>query len=405
MDLSAFHPAVQRWFPSAFAAPTAAQTQGWEEIAAGRHTLIEAPTGSGKTLAAFLWCLNDLLCRPPSEPGVQVLYISPLKALNNDIQRNLEIPLEGIRQAAVELGLTSPELTVGVRTGDTPPALRQRQVRRPPELLITTPESLYLLLTARKSQDMFRGLRYVILDEIHAVASTKRGVHLALTLERLEEAARLRSGSLHPTPCTLHPTPPVRIGLSATQRPLELIARLLGGYDDAGQARPVSIVRAHEDKQIAINLTYPFAASDEETDFMHHAARIILQEAANHRSTLVFCNARHVCERLAEVLNKQAGQQVAVAHHGSIARERRLEIEQALKAGELPLLVATSSLELGIDVGSVDLVIQVGSTKSVSRALQRVGRAGHQVGAVSRGKIIAQHPSDLLDAAACVRGV
>ncbi|HLQ33022.1 MAG TPA: helicase-related protein, partial [Chloroflexota bacterium] len=317
----------------------------------------------------------------------------PLKALNNDIQRNLEEPLAGIRAAARELGIETPDISVDVRTGDTPNSLRQRQVRRPPQVFITTPESLYLLLTARKSQGMFQGLRYVIVDEIHAVASTKRGVHLALSLERLEEALRVSDPSF------------VRIGLSATQRPLELVARLLGGYGDDGQARPVSIVQAHQDKRIEIDLTYPFASRDEDTDFMHHAARIVLDESSRYRSTLVFCNARHVTERLSEVLNQEAGRQVAVAHHGSLARERRLEIEQALKSGELPLLIATSSLELGIDVGSVDLVIQLGSTKSVSRALQRVGRAGHQVGAVSRGKIVAQHPSDLLDAAACVRGV
>ncbi|MFI5266798.1 MAG: DEAD/DEAH box helicase [Chloroflexota bacterium] len=395
VQIGAFHPAVQRWFETAFEAPTAAQTEGWEEIAAGRHTLIEAPTGSGKTLAAFLWCLNDLICRPSHGPGVQVLYLSPLKALNNDIQRNLELPLAGIQAAAGELGLDVPQIAVDVRTGDTPNSLRQRQVRRPPQVFITTPESLYLLLTARKSQSMFQGLRYVILDEIHAIASTKRGVHLALSLERLEEAVR-RGGPSDSF---------VRIGLSATQRPLELVARLLGGYGDDGQARPVRIVRAHQDKRIEVELTYPFANRDEDADFMHHAARLILDESAKHRSTLVFCNARHVTERLSEVLNSEAGRQVAVAHHGSLARERRLEIEQALKSGELPLLIATSSLELGIDVGSVDHVIQLGSTKSVSRALQRIGRAGHQVGAVSRGKIVAQHAADLLDSAACVRGV
>src|SRR5579884_460748 len=386
--LGAFHPAVARWFGSAFERPTAAQIQGWEQIAAGRHTLIEAPTGSGKTLAAFLWCLNDLITRPPAEPGVKVLYISPLKALNNDIQRNLESPLAGIRAAAIELGLEAPEVSVDVRTGDTPTNLRQRQIRRPPEVLITTPESLYLLLTARKSQGMFARLRYVIVDEIHAIAGTKRGVHLALSLERLAERAQ-----------------PVRIGLSATQRPLDLVARLLGGYDDSGMERPVSIVRAEQDKRIEVDLMYPFASREQDGDFMQHAARIILEEAAQHRSTLVFCNARHVTERLSEVLNKEAGRQIAVAHHGSLSRERRLEVEQALKNGDLPLLVATSSLELGIDVGSVDLVIQVGSTRSVSRALQRVGRAGHQVGAVSRGRVLAQHVSDLLDAAACMRGL
>src|SRR5712691_6209871 len=286
MDASAFHPAVQRWFESAFGQPTSAQAQGWDEIAAGRHTLIEAPTGSGKTLAAFLWCLNDLACRPPQTAGVQVLYVSPLKALNNDIQRNLEEPLAGIRAAARELGIETPDISVDVRTGDTPNSLRQRQVRRPPQVFITTPESLYLLLTARKSQGMFQGLRYVIVDEIHAVASTKRGVHLALSLERLEEVVGRTNDS------RLTTNDFVRIGLSATQRPLELVARLLGGYGDDGQARPVSIVQAHQDKRIEIDLTYPFASRDEDTDFMHHAARIVLDESSRYRSTLVFCNAR-----------------------------------------------------------------------------------------------------------------
>src|SRR5581483_5078544 len=398
-SLPAFHPVVARWFRSAFDGPTAAQERGWNEIAAGHHTLIEAPTGSGKTLAAFLWCLNDLVCRPPGSPGVQVLYLSPLKALNNDIQRNLRGPLEGLGAAAVELGLAIPEISVDVRTGDTPQALRARQVRRPPEVLITTPESLYLLLTARKSRGMFAALRYVVVDEIHAVAGNKRGTHLALSLERLEEVCasdRETSGGGRF----------VRIGLSATQRPLETVARLLGGYDDDGRPRPVSLVRAHEDKRIEVDVTFPYSLDDDGDDnFMTRAARFILDQASGCRSTLVFCNARHVTERLSEVLNATAGSQVAVAHHGSIARERRLEIEQALKEGRLPLLIATSSLELGIDVGSVDLVIQIGSTKSVSRALQRIGRAGHQVGAVSRGRVIAQHTSDLLDAAAVVRGV
>ncbi|HEU0168625.1 MAG TPA: DEAD/DEAH box helicase, partial [Chloroflexota bacterium] len=389
MELSGFHPAVERWFRGAFTAPTSAQAQGWEHIAAGQHTLIEAPTGSGKTLAAFLWCLNDLVCQPPAGDSVQVLYISPLKALNNDIQRNLEAPLAGIRQAAAELGCDTPELRIDVRTGDTPGSSRQRQIRRPPHIFITTPESLYLLLTSSRAQGMFRSLRYVILDEIHAVASTKRGVHLALSLERLAELG----------------VSPIRIGLSATVRPLETVAQLLGGYDDDGAERPVSIVRAEQDKRIELAISYPFGDAEDDGDFMHRTARLVLAEAAQHRSTLVFCNARHVTERLSEVINEEAGQEVALAHHGSISREKRLETELALKEGRLPLLIATSSLELGIDVGAVDFVLQIGSTRSVSRVLQRVGRAGHQVGAVSRGRMIARHASDLLDAAATGRGV
>ncbi len=427
MDFAAFDPAVAGWFQRTFAGPTAAQEQGWAEIAAGRHTLIEAPTGSGKTLAAFLWCLNDLVSCPPVGTGVSVLYVSPLKALNNDIRRNLEGPLAGIRQVAAELGRPAPAVSVDVRTGDTLPSLRTRQVKRPPDVLITTPESLYLLLTARRSQKMFNSLRYLILDEIHSLAGSKRGVHLALSLERLEElrsaecralsaagVAEVRISGADPHPALsqrergllrLSVLSFVRIGLSATQRPLEVVGRLLGGFDDEGQERPVSIVRAQQEKRIEVDVTYPFAQGAEQGDFMAEAGRLVFEEMAKHRSMLVFCNARHTCEQLSEAVNNLAGKQVAIAHHGSIARERRFEIEQDLKEGRLPLLITTSSLELGIDIGSVDFVMQLASPKSVNRALQRLGRSGHAVGAVSKGRIIARFPADLLDAAACARGV
>ncbi|MHB8618084.1 MAG: DEAD/DEAH box helicase, partial [Chloroflexota bacterium] len=432
MSLPGFHPAVDRWFLERFERPTAAQTGGWAEISAGRHTLIEAPTGSGKTLAAFLWCLNDLVCRPPDGAGVSVLYVSPLKALNNDIHRNLEAPLAGIAQAAADLGLAVPGITTDVRTGDTTASARARQVRRPPDILITTPESLYLLLTAGKSQGLFRSLRYVIVDEIHALAGSKRGVHLALSLERIGArcarnaewggdgggpgpgardrgsgcavtevggASLVAGGGLEAGASF------VRIGLSATIRPLDMAARLLGGFDDQGRPRPVAIVPAADDKAISVQVAAPYGERVDETDFYRVIARQILDEAEHHHSTLVFCNTRNACERLSETLNELAGQAVAMAHHGSLAKERRLEVEQNLKAGRLKILVATASLELGIDIGSIDFVFQLGSPRSVGRALQRFGRGGHQVGAVSRGRVLTLQPADLLDAAACARGL
>ncbi|MGH2518647.1 MAG: DEAD/DEAH box helicase, partial [Chloroflexota bacterium] len=398
MDLPAFDPAVAQWFREAFEAPTAAQMLGWQAISAGQHTLIEAPTGSGKTLAAFLWCVNELVAHPPKGPGVSVLYISPLKALNNDIQRNLQAPLAGIGRAAEALGRLAPDIRIQVRTGDTLPSERARQLRRPPDILITTPESLYLLLTSRKGAPMFSTVRYVIVDEIHALAGSKRGTHLALSLERLEEVVRSELAEQARARF-------VRIGLSATQRPLEAVAHLLGGWNEDGTPRPVSIVRAQEPKAIELDVVYPFADGAEQGEFMQQAARLVLEELPKHRSMLVFCNARHSCERLAELVNQLAEAPVAMAHHGSIARERRFQIEQDLKAGRLPLLITTSSLELGIDIGAVDFVLQLASPKSVNRAMQRLGRAGHAVGAASRGRIIARFPADLLDAAACARGV
>ena len=411
--LEPFSPAVRAWFGTSFEAPTDAQARGWAAIAAGRHTLIHAPTGSGKTLAAFLWCL-DRLARDPSpeptraEPGhVRVLYISPLKALTYDIERNLRAPLTGIGLAAQRLGLDPPRITVASRTGDTPAEDRRQIARRPPDILITTPESLYLMLTSA-ARDTLRQVDHVIIDEVHAIAGTKRGAHLALSLERLEA---LRAPEA---------TPPQRIGLSATQRPLEAIGGFMAGV---GPGRDVAIVDAGARKALELQVVVPVedmaamgevlpledqpggpAISAEARSSIWPAIHpAILELIRSHRSTIVFVNSRRLSERLAQRLNDLAGEELVKAHHGSIAREQRLAIEEELKAGRLPALVATSSLELGIDMGAVDLVIQVESPTSVARGLQRVGRAGHQVGAPSKGVIFPKYRGDLLEAAVVAR--
>jgi ATP-dependent Lhr-like helicase len=408
--LAPFSPAVADWFRSAFAGPTPAQTQGWASIASGRHTLIHAPTGSGKTLAAFLWTL-DRLAREPrprtaEAPGtVRVLYISPLKALIYDVERNLRAPLAGIGLAARRRGEPAPQIEVGVRTGDTPADERRHLVRNPPDILITTPESLYLILTSQASE-ILRGVEHVIVDEVHALAGTKRGAHLALSLERLEKL-------------TAHP--PQRIGLSATQRPVATIARFLGGVGPgkAGETREVSIVDAGTRKVLELSVRVPVedmgklgellppeeqpvgpGAGPEARHSIWPAIHPrILELIREHHSTIVFVNSRRLAERLANKLNELAGEELVRAHHGSLAREQRVAIEEALKAGRLPAIVATSSLELGIDMGAVDLVIQVESPTSVASGLQRVGRAGHQVGEPSRGVIFPKYRGDLLESA------
>ena len=411
--LEPFSPAVRAWFATSFEAPTDAQARGWAAIAAGRHTLIHAPTGSGKTLAAFLWCL-DRLARDPSpeptraEPGhVRVLYISPLKALTYDIERNLRAPLTGIGLAAQRLGEEPPRITVASRTGDTPAEDRRQIARRPPDILITTPESLYLMLTSA-ARDTLRHVDHVIIDEVHAIAGSKRGAHLALSLERLEA---LRA------PDT---TPPQRIGLSATQRPLEAIAGFMAGI---GPGREVAIVDAGARKPLELQVVVPVEdmaaigeilpldeqpggpaiGAEARSSIWPAIHPAILELIRSHRSTIVFVNSRRLSERLAQRLNDLAGEELVKAHHGSIAREQRLAIEEELKAGRLPALVATSSLELGIDMGAVDLVIQVESPTSVARGLQRVGRAGHQVGAPSKGVIFPKYRGDLLEAAVVAR--
>ncbi|MGH9025271.1 MAG: DEAD/DEAH box helicase, partial [Acidimicrobiia bacterium] len=406
----AFTEPVRGWFDEAFAEPTEAQRRGWPAIAAGDHTLILAPTGSGKTLAAFLWALDRLTAEPAPDAAARcrVLYVSPLKALAVDVDRNLRAPLAGIRRVAARAGTDVADVTVGIRTGDTPADERRRLSRTPPDVLITTPESLYLMLTSQ-AREALRSVRTVIIDEIHAVAGSKRGAHLALSLERLEE---------------LTSTPPQRIGLSATQRPLDEIAGFLGGQTAAGP-RPVTIVDAGARKPLELEVvvpvedmgalgevldeapTGPAAAPLPRASIWPHVHPRLLDLIEAHRSTIVFVNSRRLAERLAARLNELAeerGREAATgelvrAHHGSLAREQRLQIEDDLKAGRLRAIVATSSLELGIDMGAVDLVVQVESPGSVARGLQRVGRAGHQVDAPSRGKIFPKYRGDLLEAA------
>ncbi len=395
--LDLFLPPVRRWFRDALGEPTPPQRLGWPAIASGKHTLLLAPTGSGKTLAAFLVCLDRLWrerLAGESPPGVRVLYISPLKALNNDIRRNLQAPLEGVAAVAHEAGQPLPVLEAMVRTGDTPQSERQRLVRKPPPILITTPESLHLLLTSR-ARETLRDVSHVIVDEIHALCPNKRGVFLSLLLERLEA---LRG----PGPSF------VRVGLSATQRPLDEVARYLGGatLSDAGDLvpRPVTVVDTGIRKDLDLRVVCPV---DEfgplpERSVWPSIYRLLANEVRAHRSTLIFTNDRRSAERVTSCLNEEEPG-LARAHHGSVALEVRREIESALKEGRLPAVVATASLELGIDMGSVDLVCQIASPGNVARALQRVGRAGHLVGHASKGRLIPRTRDDLLEQAVLAR--
>jgi ATP-dependent helicase Lhr and Lhr-like helicase len=378
--LAVFSPRTRAWFEEAFSAPTPAQVLGWPAIASGRDTLIQAPTGSGKTLAAFLYGIDKLNSEPGE--GLRLIYVSPLKALNYDIERNLRGPLAGLQS----------ELRVGVRTGDTPQKERAAMLRNPPDILITTPESLYLLLTSRARENL-KGVRTLILDEVHAVAGTKRGAHLMLSVERLRR---------------LTDQPFQRIGLSATQRPMEEIGRFVSG------ARDIQLVDAGVAKELDLEVVVPvddmrepgasqdIGSEGSQSSIWPSIYPEILKLVEEHRSTIVFVNNRRLAERLALRLNELAEREVARAHHGSLAREQRVEIEELLKAGQIPCLVATSSLELGIDMGAVDLVIQVESPKSVARGLQRVGRAGHELGAVSKGRILPKFRADLLESAVVV---
>ncbi|MCA2215267.1 ATP-dependent helicase [Wangella sp. NEAU-J3] len=431
--LEQFGPATREWFRAAFAAPTAAQAGAWRAIGARRNALVVAPTGSGKTLAAFLWSLDRLARESaPDDPRhrCRVLYVSPLKALAVDVERNLRAPLTGIRQASGRLGVPPPDITVGMRTGDTPADERRSFARTPPDILITTPESLFLLLTSA-ARESLRGVQTVIIDEVHAVAATKRGAHLALSLERLD---------------ALLERPAQRVGLSATVRPIDETARFLGGAHD------VEIVQPHSAKTIEIEVEVPvedMTRLDEVPDVEpddpgagRHSPSIwpaveerVLDHIEAHRSTIVFTNSRRGAERLcarinelayeranpdgsppaaapgapsprlpAEVMAQAGGASgappvVARAHHGSVSREERKQIEEALKSGRLPAVVATSSLELGIDMGAVDLVVQIEAPPSVAAGLQRIGRAGHQVGAVSRGVVFPKHRGDLVSCA------
>src|SRR5215211_1411903 len=409
--LASFTRQVRDWFERSFEGPTPAQEQAWPAIAGGENVLVSAPTGSGKTLAAFLWGLDRLVAEPAEPRRTRLVYVSPLKALSYDIEKNLRAPLRGI----------GGDIEVAIRTGDTPQKQRQAMLRKPPDVLITTPESLYLMLTSR-AREFLVDAEWVIVDEIHAVAQTKRGAHLALTLERLEHLAE---------------RPLQRIGLSATQRPLEEVGRFLVGTGrdcrivDTGIRKPLDLKiqvpvedmkepDAHDVTDPAVggmgtaagggDLVGAGAGERPATQRSIWPAIYpeLLELVQQHRSTIIFVNSRRGAERLAVRLNELAGEdgepgQIARAHHGSLAREERLVVEELLKAGELPCLVATSSLELGIDMGAVDLVLQVESPKSVARGLQRIGRAGHGVGETSKGRIFPKFRADLLEATVVAR--
>ncbi|MCI3927511.1 ATP-dependent helicase [Paenibacillus sp. TRM 82003] len=452
--LGRFSPATRAWFTGAFEAPTPAQVGAWDAVSRGRHALVVAPTGSGKTLSAFLWALDGLAAEPvPEDRDVRcrVLYVSPLKALAVDVERNLRSPLTGIRQAAQRLGLPVPDVRVGVRSGDTPADERRSFSRTPPDVLITTPESLFLLLTS-KAREQLRGVRTVVLDEVHAMAGSKRGAHLALSLERLDALVTAAGGE-----------PAQRVGLSATVRPVQTVAEWVSG------GRPVTVVQPESTKRFDLRVVVPVpdmseldssgrgpadeddltgqAAGDpRRASIWPHVEERIVDLVAGHRSTLVFANSRRLSERLTSRLNEVWDERLAAdaetgedggegggapgpdgvvrrapaefmggagsaagapavlarAHHGSVSKEQRAVIEEELKAGRLPAVVATSSLELGIDMGAVDLVVQVESPPSVASGLQRVGRAGHQVGAVSRGVLFPKFRGDLLQTAVVV---
>ncbi|MEN3337857.1 MAG: ATP-dependent helicase Lhr and Lhr-like helicase, partial [Acidobacteriota bacterium] len=453
--LALFQPAVAEWFRASFETPTPPQTQGWPAIAGGESTLILAPTGSGKTLTAFLWCLNRLMFDPVPPKGhrCRILYISPLKALAVDIERNLRAPLLGIANRAVARGDAHHQPAVAIRTGDTPAVERARFSRDPADILITTPESLYLLLTSN-ARESLRSIDTVIVDEIHALVPTKRGAHLALSLERLEALRRPATGDLA--------SPLQRIGLSATQRPLDEVARYLGGglqpdgtpakrvpatrarakssvtepgapdsaihdefsahHTQTPDPRPVTIVNTSAKKNLDLRIEVPvedmarIGQRDEIPSGPASQAPArqsiwsaihprLLELVMAHRSTLIFVNSRRIAERLAAALNELAGEVLVRSHHGSLARPQRIEVEDRLKAGMLRGLVATSSLELGIDMGAIDLVIQIEAPPSVASGMQRIGRAGHTIGAASRGIIVPKFRGDLVACAAVTRAM
>ncbi len=402
--LGSFSAPVREWFCRTLGEPTAAQRLGWPPIRAGQSTLLLAPTGSGKTLAAFLAAIERLMFAPEPEPAerLRVLYVSPLKALAADVERNLRVPLAGIAEVLREHGAEYRDVRVDMRSGDTPQAERARFVKKPGDILITTPESLYLLLTSQ-AREALGSIETVIIDEIHSLVASKRGAHLFLSLERLE-AVRQSERPLQ------------RIGLSATQRPLDEVARLLGGGTpgpDEWRPRPVEIVDAGKRKPLEIRVEVPvedMARLGEGTPDGPGPKRSIwpsihprlVELVRQHHSTMIFVNNRGLCERLSAAINDSAGEEISLAHHGSVARERRREIEERLKRGELPAIVATSSLELGIDMGAVDLVVQVEAPPSVASGLQRIGRAGHNVGDTSRGVLFPKFRADLLAGAAAV---
>src|SRR5947208_925515 len=379
-----FHPVIQRWWASRFAEPTDAQLEGWSAIRRGEHTLIAAPTGSGKTLAAFLTAIDQLLREAQEQGGlpdeVRVIYVSPLKALSADIHKNLAEPRREIRALAPDV-----KITAAVRSGDTPQNERAAMLRTPPHILVTTPESLYLLLTAERSRAMLRTARVVIVDEIHAVLQSRRGAHLALSLERLDHVCG---------------RPLQRIGLSATQKPIEEVARFL-------TRKPCTIVdKGHRRK---MDLAVEVPRSPLEAVMSHEVwAEIyerLVQLINEHRTTLITVNTRRLAERMAHQLSERLGSEHVAAHHGSLAKEARLDAEHRLREGKLKVLVATASLELGIDIGHVDLVCQISSPHRIATFLQRVGRSGHTVKGTPKGRIFPLTRDDLIECAAMVRAV
>jgi ATP-dependent Lhr-like helicase len=420
MALDNFHPAVAAWFRRAFESPTPAQLRAWPAIQSGRHALIAAPTGSGKTLAAFLAAIDDLVRRGVESPlpdETFVVYVSPLKALSNDIRINLEAPLNGIRDELMVLGLPDVEIRTIVRTGDTPQAERDRMRRQPPHIVVTTPESLYILLGSESGRAMLASTRTVIVDEIHALAPNKRGAHLALSLERLEALCGRRL---------------TRIGLSATQKPIEEVARFLVGAQEAsaqkddrrhpGEMRQPPPALSPQPSALAVDCEIVDVGYSRRRDLAIELPQTPLQAVMSgdvwgevytrlaelieqHRTTLVFVNTRRMAERLARHLSEKLGKDAVTSHHGSLAREQRLAAEQRLKRGELRALVATASLELGIDIGDVDLVCQIASPRSISTFLQRVGRSGHSVGGTPKGRLFPLSRDDLIECTALLDAV
>ena len=394
MARARFHPAVASWFSGSLGAPTRCQAQAWEAISEGRHTLIAAPTGSGKTLAGFLSAIDALVResrRSPLPDTTRVVYVSPLKALGNDVHKNLEIPLAGIDRALAAAGESESGIRAMVRTGDTPGAARESMRRQPPHILVTTPESLYILLTSKGGRAMLEGVETVIVDEIHAVAGNKRGSHLALSLERLDALTR-RSAT--------------RIGLSATQRPIETVAQFLSGCEH-GQPRECTIVDTGHTRERDVALEVPESPLEAvmSGEVWTEVYRRLCTLIEAHRTTLVFVNTRRMAERVARALTETLGEEHVTSHHGSLSRERRLAAEQRLKAGDLKTLVATASLELGIDIGDVDLVCQLGSTRSISTFLQRTGRSGHAVHGTPKGRLFPLTRDDLVECAAILDSV
>jgi len=387
-----FHPAVAAWFSRCFAAPTAAQAQAWPAIHAGQHVLIAAPTGSGKTLAAFLSAIDTLVRRGIDgdlSDETQVVYVSPLKALSNDIRRNLEIPLAGIREILREKGLPEVEIRTWVRTGDTPAGERDRMRRRPPHIVVTTPESLYVLLGSDSGRAMLETTRTVIVDEIHAIAPNKRGSHLALSLERLD---------------ALCGKPLQRIGLSATQKPIETVSRFLvgGGKNDTEPACTIVDTGHRRARDLALEVPSSPLEAVMSADVWGEVYDRLAELIEAHRTTLVFVNTRRLSERVTRHLSERLGEERLAAHHGSLSKEHRLDAERRLQGGELKALVATASLELGIDIGEVDLVCQLGSPRSIASFLQRVGRSGHAVNGTPKGRLFPLSRDDLVECAALV---